>query len=49
MTLSKHRARAIEHDVIHRFASGRGRVIEFQRTAQQAAQIERAGEVRKLD
>lgn len=48
MTLAQHRAHVIQHDMIHRFARRR-RVIELQRLAQEAAQVERAGQVRKLD
>lgn len=49
LSFALHDARALEHDVEDRLAGGRGRVIQFQRSAKQAAQIERTGKVRELD
>lgn len=49
LTFARYDARAIEHDVIDRFARRRARMIEFERTAQKTTEIERAGKARKLN
>lgn len=42
-------ARAVQNDVIDRFARRRFRMIQLERAGEQAAQIERAGKMRELN